>query len=1006
MTNQPQETHLSLKRSLVLILSVMLALSSFQILVAKATGGSKAFTNNITSGGVPHVRFDRGKKQTIWKEPTELIIFFDQEKKVSKKQAGLIIKKTLGKKAKLLKHNSFAAVVKAPNDISVKKAVRKLQKNSKIKEASPVFYKGKRSEHKRLALTGDIVVEFYLKQNKKQLNDIANLHDLRLVRQPQFAGNTYIFKSRGAGESLDIANELQSIPSVKYAYPNWYKTMAQRAVPDDPLYPGQWHLKNTGQGGFGTAGNDVNIESVWDSNKSSPNEVIAVVDDGVEINHEDLSSNILNAYNWDWVGNDSNPSPGPYETHGTAVAGVAAARGFNAIGVAGAAPEAGLVGYRLSGANTDVNEALAMSKNQDIVDISNNSWGPPDDGQTLERPGPLLENAFKDGVTNGRQGKGTVYVWAGGNGREYKDNSNYDGYANSRYTIAVGASDNYGEQSSYSEDGANILVNAPSNGGSLGISTTDLSGINGASTNGYQTNFGGTSSATPLVSGVIALILRENPDLTWRDVQQILMKSAYKNDPSHADWTTNGAGYPINHSYGFGRIDAQTAVTMATNWEIAGNEVTVQNSASPNLPIPDNNSTGVASTLNISANLNVEYAEVFFSATNHSWWGDLEITLESPSGTKSVLSERHNSGSEYVYDNWRFGSVRHFGEGSQGEWKLTVKDLETGSTGTFQSWQLKLYGTQQNTGPDSEAPTTSISLSSPANVPGWHKTKPEITLNSNEEGVTRYSWDSPTGPWIEYEGPFPAPEGTNTLYYFSEDPSLNAETPRSQLFKVDTVKPASTLTAPQYSSDISTKNEVNFSWNGTDPLPRSGIANYDVAVKANANGKWVIDSGLDFNNGWFAGSAGTTYYLKSRAIDTAGNEGAWSATRTTIVPYDQGVFGYSGAWNSVYYSKLLKGSAKYTSIKDRTASVRFSNAKSVGLIITKRPNAGYADVYIGSAKIKTINFYSSTVKYRIPVLIKSYLTTGSGTLKVVVKGTKSMSSKGYRVEIDGFAVKK
>ena len=181
---------------------------------------------------------------------------------------------------------------------------------------------------------------------------------------------------------------------------------------------------------------------------------------------------------------------------------------------------------------SDRTEAEALVHALDDVDIYSNSWGPYDDG-TIDPIGPLLSQSLENGITNGRDGKGVIYTWAGGNGRENSDNSNYDGYANSRFVLAIGAISSDGTYSYYSEPGANLLVTAPSDSTTNhpGITTTDIEGrrgynaggslnVNGISNlddNNYTNDFGGTSSATPLASGIIALMLQANPALTWRD---------------------------------------------------------------------------------------------------------------------------------------------------------------------------------------------------------------------------------------------------------------------------------------------------------------------------------------------------------------------------------------------------------------------------------------------------------------------------------------------------------
>lgn len=463
---------------------------------------------------------------------------------------------------------------------------------------------------------------------------------------------------------------------------------------NDPLFEKQWYFSNTGQNN-GLVGADVNILPVWEQGISGNGVLAAIVDDGLEIDHEDLRDNIANGLSWDFVDNDNDPTA---EFHGTSVAGILGATGNNSKGVVGAASSSRMLGLRLLGANTDMNEADALSFRTDIVDLSNNSWGPPDDGQGLFGPSPLTEEALQAGVTNGRGGKGIVYCWAAGNGGENDDNSNYDGYANSRYTLAFTASTNKGKQASYAEKGANILANVPSSGGTLQMTTTDRTGQQGLDNGNYTDQFGGTSAATPLACGIVALIMEANPELSWRDIQAIIAKTAEKNDPDDTDWKVNSAGYNINHKYGFGRIDAAAAVEAAKNWILLDSLQQTSGNSNPDIEIPDNNNTGVRSTIAINDNLSVETVEIVFSANDHTFWGDLEITLQSPSGEVSILAEKHNSGQNTAhYDQWKFTSLRHFGESSQGDWMLTVKDLATEDTGTFAAWELNIYGTGEPT---------------------------------------------------------------------------------------------------------------------------------------------------------------------------------------------------------------------------------------------------------------------------------------------------------------------
>jgi subtilisin family serine protease len=241
------------------------------------------------------------------------------------------------------------------------------------------------------------------------------------------------------------------------AEPLLARQQQKKAVPNDTLFSNQWHLRNTGQNG-GTAGVDVNITNVWNTYRGEGIR-IAIVDDGLQHTHPDLSPNYDATTSTNINNGTADPSPDvTADFHGSSCAGVAAARGSNALGVCGAAYNATLAGIRLIGAlTTDAEEATGMAYRNDAIHLKSNSWGPNDDGITLEGPGTLTLAALAQGVTTGRGGKGVIYVWAGGNGLEYLDNANYDGYANSMYTIAVAALSDQANQAYYSEPGACLV---------------------------------------------------------------------------------------------------------------------------------------------------------------------------------------------------------------------------------------------------------------------------------------------------------------------------------------------------------------------------------------------------------------------------------------------------------------------------------------------------------------------------------------------------------------------
>jgi subtilisin family serine protease len=209
---------------------------------------------------------------------------------------------------------------------------------------------------------------------------------------------------------------------------------------------------------------------------------------------------------------------------------------------------------------TDAVEGSSLSFSPQHVDIYSSSWGPTDNGRTVDGPARLAKKAFLDGVTKGRGGKGSIYVWASGNGGS-RDNCNCDGYAVSPYTVSIGSVSESGSFPWYAEECSSNLATTYSSGSSRQrrIISTDLH-------HGCTDHHTGTSAAAPMAAGIIALALQVNPNLTWRDVQYIIVYSSNPSVPRDDHWITNGAGLKVSLKYGFGLMDAAALVNRARYW--------------------------------------------------------------------------------------------------------------------------------------------------------------------------------------------------------------------------------------------------------------------------------------------------------------------------------------------------------------------------------------------------------------------------------------------------------
>ena len=314
-------------------------------------------------------------------------------------------------------------------------------------------------------------------------------------------------------------------------------------IPSDPLFPTQWYLRNTGQFPKAKPGEDIHVTSVW-PDYTGKGITIAVVDDGFESSHPDLVANYNFNASRDLKTGTVGGLPGTNsDNHGTSVAGLISETANNGMGGVGVAWDGQLIGYRLQFDQETLpyfSQYFASSITQALASgaaIGSNSWGPMMDPFDVQHDQPNYVAAAKEAVQLGRNGLGMVLLFASGNTGEFQLDANYDPTDNLPYAITVGAIDSAGAVTGFSTPGASVLVLGPGDE----LVTTDrqamlgytkLPGEAGNYTNDAPSHsyFDGTSGATPIVAGVVALMLEANPLLGYRDVQDILVHSSRRAD--------------------------------------------------------------------------------------------------------------------------------------------------------------------------------------------------------------------------------------------------------------------------------------------------------------------------------------------------------------------------------------------------------------------------------------------------------------------------------------------
>ncbi len=523
----------------------------------------------------------------------------------------------------------------------------------------------------------------------------------------------------------------------------------------DPLISYAWHLNNTGQKVFsssaGVAGNDLNLEDTWLNGIYGQGIHILISDDGVEDTHVDLTEN----FNYDNFSKDYGLAA-PYisaraapkaigDNHGTAVAGLIAAVAGNGKGARGVAPKAQVSATNFLSDDISQTTAVVVDQARGDADIFNMSWGGTQN--TLKAPITGFENQLRFGVTNGRAGKGAIYVKAAGNeftinclgttNTECLGNSNFAPENTNPFMIIAGALNAQGLSASYSSAGSNLwvssfggefgydspaMVTIDRTGCSAGFATSSSSakvpfekGQNGNTSCSYTATFNGTSAAAPVLSGAVALILSANPSLTWRDVKYILAKTATPvnyvttGNISHPlgdsvpmgysweqPWIMNTAGFPFHNWYGFGRVNVDAAVALAKSYTSSlGTYVETSwahEATGLSLAVPDNSASGVANTLSVAQALKIESVQLRLWVT-HADLSEIAVELTSPGGTKSIVVNMRNAMTGLTnYEGDVLLSNAFFQESSAGTWTLRVLDGKVGNTGTLTRWGLNFTG--------------------------------------------------------------------------------------------------------------------------------------------------------------------------------------------------------------------------------------------------------------------------------------------------------------------------
>jgi subtilisin-like proprotein convertase family protein/subtilisin family serine protease len=555
-----------------------------------------------------------------------------------------------------------------------------------------------------------------------------------LAVEREMGDNTFLVRvtPETGRNPLRTANEAMGRGDVEYAEPNLVRRLTRFFTPADTLFSKQWHLHAPAMGAQLEAGAGIFAAEAWDVTRGVRDVVVAVADDGFDMTHPDFQgtgkvvaqlnaavSTVAGTPRITW---DSNVAPRPGDYHGTPCLGVAVAEG-NGTGVVGAAPGCALVAVRFPLSMSEAHFIVMFQKISTLADVVSCSWG----------VGPAdapMSTALRDAIaslarTGGRRGKGLVFCVAAGNNNcpvqdltntrtyRFRTESGIRSYSGpiDRWiaahpdVITVSASTSLKTRSAYSSWGRQISVCAPSDNWDdlnettppgLGVFTTDNEGFGSGTdftpSSRFTGAFGGTSSATPTVAGVCALVISTDRAIPGPEVKQLIQQTADKDlslvthTPVNEPGTFASDGFSL--WFGHGKVNAFRAVTAAA-LRVAAERV-VEGVARPRQRIPDA-STAIESAIDLTDSGTIADVRVRVDIA-HTYVGDLRVDLVAPDGSAVVLHNHSGGSSDNLVRTYSVEEVPALrpliGRPVNGTWKLRVRDTARFDVGRLNEWRL------------------------------------------------------------------------------------------------------------------------------------------------------------------------------------------------------------------------------------------------------------------------------------------------------------------------------